>query len=126
MAKLNHINLAVSDVPALTKFFTEAFDFRLLEQRGQGNFSVLLGEDGFALILMRDKRVEANPYPALFHIGFRLDTKEEILVRHRRIVDAGFEAPAPDVLDRGGYETFGFYCKAPGGVLVEVSCPARD
>jgi len=43
--------------------------------------------------------------------------------RHQAIVEAGFEVPQPDILDRGGYETFGFYCKAPGGITVEVSTP---
>lgn len=124
MIRLNHINLAVYDVPQLTRFFTEVFDFRLQERRGQGNFSVLVGEDDFALILMHDKRVDANTYPALFHVGFLVNSKEEVKARHSRIVDAGFEAPAPEILNRGGSPTFGFYCKAPGGVLVEVSAPA--
>lgn len=123
MIKLNHLNLPVSNVPDLTRFFTEAFDFRLLEQRGQGNFSVLVASDGFVLILLRDKKVDANTYPTLFHVGFRLNSKEEVMLRYRRIFDAGFEVPQPDVLDRGSYPTFGFYCKAPGGLLVEVSTP---
>ena len=57
MTKLNHINLAVSDVPELTRFFQAGFGFRVTEQRGSGKFAVLLGEDGFALILMHDKKV---------------------------------------------------------------------
>ncbi|HEY0263478.1 MAG TPA: VOC family protein [Granulicella sp.] len=121
MVQLNHINLAVYNVPELTRFFTEAFDFRVLEQRGQGNFSVLMGEDNFVLILMYDKRVDANTYPALFHVGFLVDSAEEVNARYRRIVDAGFEAPLPEIVNRGGPPAFGFYCKAPGGVLVEVS-----
>lgn len=44
------------------------------------------------------------------------------LYEHRRIVAAGFDAPAPAILERGGGKTFGFYTKSHG-VMVEVSCP---
>ena len=57
MTRLNHINLAVSDVPELTRFFQVGFGFRVAEQRGSGKFAVLLGEEDFALILMHDKKV---------------------------------------------------------------------
>jgi catechol-2,3-dioxygenase len=125
MTKLNHINLAVSDVPELSRFFEAAFAFRVTEQRGTGKFAVLIGEDGFAMILMHDKNATAKSYPALFHIGFLQNSVEEVHQRHARIVEVGFEAPAPDLLNRGGGKTFGFYCNAPGGVLVEVSTPAK-
>lgn len=124
MIQLNHINLSVYDVPELTRFFTEIFDFQIGEQHGNGTFSVLIGEDNFALVISHDKRVDADIYPAFFHVGFLVDSAEEVKARHRRIVEAGFETPAPDRLRRGGPPTFGFYCKAPGGVLVEVSTPA--
>ncbi len=125
MTKLNHINLAVSDVPELTRFFQTGFGFHLAEQRGTGKFAVLLGEGGFALILMHDKKVTPTTYPALFHVGFLLGSEQEVKQHHARIVDAGFEAPTPAVLQRGGDKSFGFYCHAPGGVLVEVSAPAE-
>ncbi len=121
MTKLNHINLAVSDVPELTRFFQTGFGFRLAEQRGTGKFAVLLGLDGFALVLTHDKKVTSSTYPALFHVGFLLTAEEEVQQHHARIVDAGFDASAPAVLERGGDKTFGFYCHAPGGVMVEVS-----
>jgi len=124
MTKLNHTNLAVSDVPELTRFFQTAFGFRVAEQRGTGKFAVLLGEDGFALVLTHDKRVASSTYPALFHVGFLLTSEEEVQQHHARIVGAGFDAPAPAILDRGGARTFGFYCHAPGGVMVEVSAHA--
>jgi catechol-2,3-dioxygenase len=124
MTKLNHINLAVFDVPELSRFFQVAFGFRVVEERGSGKFAVLLGEDGFALILMHDKKVTSSTYPAPFHIGFLLASEEEVKQHHAHIIDAGFDAPAPDILERGGAKTFGFYCHAPGGVMVEVSARA--
>jgi lactoylglutathione lyase len=123
MTQLNHINLGVSNVPELVRFFQAGFGFRVEETRGTGKFAVLLGEDGLVLILMHDKNVNDDTYPALFHLGFLMDSYEAVMERHRRIVDAGFDAPAPAILQRGGGKTFGFYAK-PHGVMVEVSCPA--
>ena len=100
MTQLNHINLGVSNVPELVRFFTEAFGFRIEEARGTGKFAVLLGEDGFVL-----------------------DSYEAVIDKHRRIVSAGFDAPVLAILERGGGKTFGFYTK-PHGLMVEVSCPA--
>ena len=125
MTRLNHINLAVSDVPQLTRFFEVGFGFRVAEQRGLGKFAVLLGEEGFALILMHDKKVTATTYPALFHVGFLLGSEQDVKQHHARITEAGFEAPVPAILERGGDKTFGFYCHAPGGVMVEVSARAE-
>jgi catechol 2,3-dioxygenase-like lactoylglutathione lyase family enzyme len=124
MTKLNHVNLPVSNVPELTRFFQTAFGFRVLEQRGLGKFSVMLGEDGFALVLSHDKSVAPDTYPGLFHVGFLVASQGEVNRLHEKIVEAGFEAPQPGILVRGGGKTFGFYCHAPGGVMVEVSTPA--
>ena len=124
MTRLNHINLGVSEVPELTRFFVEGFGFRVAETRGVGGFAVLIGEDGFVLILMRDKYVTDTTYPALFHVGFLVDSAEKVREHHARIVAAGFDAPEPAVLQRGGGKTYGFYAK-PHGVMVEVSCPAE-
>jgi lactoylglutathione lyase len=123
MIQLNHINLGVSNVPDLVRFFQAGFGFRVEETRGMDKFAVLLDEDGFVLILMHDKSVTDDTYPALFHVGFLVDSYEAVRERHQRIVDAGFEAPTPAILQRGGGKTFGFYTK-PHGLMVEVSCPA--
>ena len=124
MANLNHINLAVSNVPELTRFFQAGFNFRVAEQRGTGKFAVLIGEDNFALILMHDKNVTATTYPGVFHVGFLVDSTEQVNQHHTRLIEAGFDVPTPAILERGGPKTFGFYCHAPGGVMVEVSTPA--
>ena len=124
MIKLNHINLAVSNVPELTRFFQAAFGFRIAALRGQGTFAVLLGEDGFALVLSHDKKVTSTTYPALFHVGFLVDSYDKVRERHARITEAGFDSPEPAVINRGGNKVFGFYCHAPGNVMVEVTTPA--
>jgi hypothetical protein len=104
-------------------FFQLGFGFRVEETRGAGKFAVLLGENGFVLILMHDKNVTDDTYPALFHVGSLVESYEAVHERHRRIVKAGFDAPEPAILKRGGGKTFGFYTK-PHGIMIEVSCPA--
>lgn len=72
--RLNHINLPVSDVPELTRFFQQAFGFCLADQRDDGKFSVLQGDDGFILVISYDKTVGLKTYPGLFHVGFLVDS----------------------------------------------------
>jgi catechol 2,3-dioxygenase-like lactoylglutathione lyase family enzyme len=124
MTSFNHINLAVSNVPELIRFFETGFGFRVVDQRGTGKFAVLLGEDNFVLTLTHDKRVTPTTYPSPFHVGFLVASAEKVQEHHARIVEAGFDAPAPAILERGGPKTFGFYCTPPGGVVVEVSTSA--
>lgn len=121
MTKLNHLNLAVSDVPELTRFFQSGFGFHLIVQRGNGNFNLLADEDGFILALLHDKSVTPQTYPATFHVGFLVASADKVREHHRRITEAGFNAPEPGLLHQGGRNAYGFYCHAPGGVMVEVS-----
>lgn len=125
MTKLNHLNLATSNVPELTRFFQIGFGFNLIAQRGAGNFNLLEGEDGFVLALLNDKTATIQPYPATFHVGFLVASADKVREHHRRITEAGFEAPAPGLLQQGGRNAYGFYCHAPGGVMVEVSSQAE-
>jgi catechol 2,3-dioxygenase-like lactoylglutathione lyase family enzyme len=124
MTTLNHLNLAVSDVPELTRFFQSGFGFRLMVERGTGKFCILLGEDGFVLALMHDKNVTPTTYPPMFHVGFLAASIEAVHDHHARLTEAGFDVPAPANLEQGGRNAYGFYCHAPGGVMVEVSAPA--
>jgi catechol-2,3-dioxygenase len=121
MATLNHTNLTTYDVPGLTSFFSSMFQFRLLEERA-GKLSVLRNADGFLLTLMYDKRMTPEQgYPGIFHVGFLQSTQQAVNELHKALSAASYDAPAPGMLQRGGPPAYGFYCKAPGGVLVEVS-----
>ena len=42
------------------------------------------------------------------------------------MIDAGYAAPSPERIQRGGPPTFGFYHSAPGGILVKVSTPIAE
>lgn len=124
--RLNHINLPVSDVPELTRFFQQSFGFRLIDQRNDGKFSVLQGDDGFILVISYYKAVGLKTYPGFFHVGFLVDSTIAVRQQHQRLADAGFDAPTPAILERGGPKAYGFYYSAPGGVVVEVSAFADE
>jgi catechol-2,3-dioxygenase len=124
MVTLNHTNLTTYDVPALTGFFTSVFDFQVVNERA-GKFAVLTNGDGFVLTLMYDKRMTPEQgYPGLFHVGFLQPTQQAVDQMYEALRARNYEAPRPNRLQRGGPPTYGFYCNAPGGVLVEVS--SRD
>lgn len=115
---LNHMHLSVSDVAAASAFFVRHFAFTLQETRGNHGLAILSGADRFVLVLMKLPR-DADPekvYPALFHVGFLTPDEARI-----RTVHAAMKADALDVSEveyqRGAVR---FYCRAPGGLLVEV------
>jgi catechol-2,3-dioxygenase len=121
MVTFNHTNLTTYDVPALTEFFVSAFDFQVADKRND-KLAVLRNADGFVLTLMHDKRMTPeHGYPGLFHVGFLQPTQQAVDTKHEELSTKNYAAPKPERLNRGGPPTYGFYYKAPGGLLVEVS-----
>src|ERR1700693_827210 len=121
MATMNHTTLPTYNVPALTELFCSVFGFQLVEKRGD-KLSVLRNAEGFVLTLMYDKRMTPEQgYPGLFHVGFLQPTQHAVDRMHEALIARKYTAPKPAKLQRGGPPTHGFYCDAPGGVLVEVS-----
>ena len=118
MSRLNHANLPVGDVAALREFFVQHFDFILLSTRGENSFDVLRGSDGFILNIIRDKR--AVGFPENFHVGFFLDTADEVRAKHASLQRANRQPGDLEELNRGGWRSLTFYVRAPNNILVEV------
>jgi catechol 2,3-dioxygenase-like lactoylglutathione lyase family enzyme len=114
--KLNHIDLQVPDVPTTAAFFERHFGFEILGNRSSAAIIILRGEDGFSLVLQRAAPGEA--YPEGFHIGFLVDDVAAVEAAHARLAAAG---AAPGDIGRNNRGTM-FYLRAPGAILVEVSC----
>jgi len=118
MSKLNHANLPVADVASLRDFFVQQFDFTVLNTRGENAFAVLRGTDGFILNIMRDRN--DSGFPENFHVGFFLDSPDDVRAKHDQMQAANL-APGPiEELNRGGWKSLTFYCRAPNNILVEV------
>lgn len=121
MVTLNHTNLTTYDVPGLAKFFCSVFAFQIMQNRND-KLAVLRNADGFVLTLMFDKKMTPeNGYPGIFHIGFLQPEPKDVDRIYAQLSQQSYAAPKPAKLQRGGPPTYGFYCDAPGGVLVEVS-----
>ncbi|HEY9197234.1 MAG TPA: VOC family protein [Mucilaginibacter sp.] len=119
--KLNHINLPVSDVAASTGFFEQYFNFKCIDKKGDNLLAVLQGADGFTLVLMSDtlNSKSNTAYPGAFHIGFFVDTRDEVLAIHAKLLKGGYATEKAPASMRGGY---GFYFNAPGNILTEITC----
>ena len=121
--KLNHINLPVTDVAASCKFFEQYFNFKCTSLKGNNMLAIMEGEDGFILVLMADSfnRDGNTNYPDAFHIGFLVDSHEQVTEVYDRLIKGGIVVTQSPGSLRGGY---GFYFNAPGNILTEVSCLA--
>lgn len=119
--KLNHINLPVSDVATSSSFFEQYFGFKCIGKKGDNLIAILQGTDGFTLVLMADNfnRNGNTTFPDAFHVGFLLESNEEVTNIYNRLLAAGFATEQAPANIRGGY---GFYFNAPGNILTEVTC----
>jgi catechol 2,3-dioxygenase-like lactoylglutathione lyase family enzyme len=116
VVQLNHIDLQVPDVRETAAFFERWLGFVHTSNRGSPAIAILRGEGGFTLVLQ--KRGEGERYPETFHVGFLLDDEARVLDFHARAREAGLSIS--DV-QRNGRGTL-TYLRAPGEILVEVSC----
>ena len=116
--QLNHLHLSVTDVAAAASFFATHFDFTLLETRGNNGMAVIKGEAGVLVVLMRhpSKVDAATAYPDMFHVGFLVANEDAVDKKHAQLKSGGFELGDVE-MTRGARR---FYCRAPGGITVEV------
>ena len=103
--KLNHLNIVVGNVAAATRFFETYFNFKCIEIKGDHIVAVLKGAGGFTLVIMKDK-ADSPDYPGGFHIGFMMDSEEEVIETYQRLKTAGFVSEQEPKKIR---DSFGFY-----------------
>lgn len=114
---MNHINLCVADVRQSRAFFETYFGFRLMVEKGADTFVGLVDEGGMILAISNFDHAASVQYPPLFHVGFFLDSDEEVDAMHERLVADGF---APETR-KHAHGAWTFYVAAPGGGTVEVA-----
>lgn len=114
--KLNHLDLQVSDVQRSVAFF-EHFTFQLRSSRTSPAIAIMDDGDGFVLVLQRRKN-EDEAFPDGFHVGFLVDDVETVHATHARLRAEALPVSDIEVNGRGTM----FYCRAPDGYAVEVSC----
>lgn len=115
---LNHVNLAVTDVPATVSLLETYFGLR--RTRLVTPDMAFMRDDNDALVsLFRQPGVA---YPGLFHVGFTLNSVEEVDAVHRRLVADGFTPDAP----KDDHGRWTFYFATPGGFVIEVQHFLRE
>jgi catechol 2,3-dioxygenase-like lactoylglutathione lyase family enzyme len=118
--QLNHLNLAVVDVLEAQRFFETFFEFRCVDTKGADTLAVLEGAGGFTLVLSHLDKTTKPVYPKDFHVGFILDSPEQVQKVFDQLQNAGVELPHPPREMRGSLI---FYCHVLDAILLEVSCP---
>ena len=119
---LNHVDVPTTETSAARTFFERHFGLRCIFAREDG-LTVLLDESDFALTLSPLAEGEPLRFPTGFHIGFNVESEDELYETHRLLVTA----QVPIVLQPtmlGGALTF--HCHAPGPILVEVAYRRGD
>jgi catechol 2,3-dioxygenase-like lactoylglutathione lyase family enzyme len=117
--KLNHLDLHISDVPALTRFLVDGFDLVAMTRLDSPKLAVLGDGHGFTLVLQRQRHAD-DRYPDGAHIGFLVDDPADVHARRAKLAAAGADV-SPVETDARGTRC---YCRAPAGVLIEVGCNA--
>lgn len=115
--KLNHLNLAVSNVAETQAFFETYFDFKPLT-KGSPVLSILQDTDGLVLTLSNFDKASEVHYPDSFHVGFIQDSPERVSAINERLKADGYVVGEP----HRAHGSWTFYMTAPGGFLLEVLC----
>ena len=118
---LNHLDLPITDIAQTCTFFERHFGFKEVYSREDG-LTVLLDEDGFALTLSPLPEGESARYPNGFHVGFNVDSEDDLFEAHRKLLASG----VPIVRPLGVAGAMTFHCHAPGPLLVEVAYRPRS
>ena len=117
---LNHINLPVQDVGATRDFFATYFGMKVEFELPKNVMAMMRDDVGLVLIVSHfDKKTEEVTYHPDFHVGFLVDSNDEVDAVRARLVAGGLDVEAPKRRQGGRY---GFYYPAPGGFELEVEC----
>ncbi|WNQ11104.1 VOC family protein [Paenibacillus aurantius] len=121
--RLNHLNLCVGHLEEARDFFGKVFHFQLVDQKGDA-VAVMKDEQEFTLVLSNPVAFggELPVYPKDFHVGFYVETTEEVDRLCDRLEEAGLVKGERPKRIRDGYT---LYFTALGGILFEVTCFIR-
>ena len=115
--KLNHLSFPSTDVAATAAFFVQHLG---CTGATHGPGSCILKRPGFDIVI-DDARGKDLTWPRDFHIGFELPSVEAVRTLHDRFRNDGVEIETAFFKHARGSR---FFCRAPGGVLVEINTRA--
>ena len=112
---LRHLALRVKDPQASKRFYCESFGMRVVWEPDPDNVYLSSGCDNLALHRTAPK---GEGQGALDHLGFIVDTKEEVDLLARRLAERGVEMAEAPRDHRDGSRSF--YCLDPDGSRIQV------
>ena len=104
---INHLNLIVTDVAKAVQFFETYFDFTCELIKGENVIAVLKNKENFTLVIMANKNGDTI-YPKDFHIGFMLDSSEQVDANYQKLGNGKVDIIQPPRKIRDSY-AFYFY-----------------
>ncbi len=110
---LRHLALRVRDPQVSKRFYTDAFGMRVVWEPDADNVYLTSGADNLAL-----HRAEVDGPGALDHLGFVVDTREEVDRLAERLRAQGIRLSAEPRDHRDGSRSF--YCLDPDGLQIQV------
>ena len=94
--KLNHLNVAASNVPETHRFLEKHFALKSYGGREPGEAMSFLSDDnGMVLGLTRAARGTEVHYPPGFHLGFIQEGEKRVDEINERLRQDGYEVPKP-------------------------------
>jgi catechol 2,3-dioxygenase-like lactoylglutathione lyase family enzyme len=112
---LNHLNLRVRDADACRIFYERYFEFAPAFDADGGHF--VRNRDGFTLALIPVE--EHQTLPDGFHIGFGMDSSEDVHAMHNRLRAGGVRVGSVEDY-RPSEEYVTFRCWDPDGTEIEI------
>src|SRR5574341_2529564 len=110
---MRHLALRVRDPQASKRFYCELFGMTVVWEPDPDNVYLSSGPDNLAL-----HRAPADGPGALDHLGFIVDSKEEVDALAARFRASGVTIAAPPQDHRDGSRSF--YCLDPDGLRIQV------
>lgn len=114
--KLNHLSFPTTNVAETTAFFEKYLGAEVIAV-GQ---SSLLKLNGFDIVLDHVTE-QVSVWPANFHFGVEVDSLEDVHALYNEFRQGGVQMETEVFNNTRGSR---FFCRTPGGVLVEVNTRA--
>jgi len=111
---LRHLALRVRDVRTAARFYAETFGMRTVWEPDAHNVYLTSGTDNLAL----HEDARAGPGGALDHLGFLVETPEEVYAAARSLRARDVPIDREPAVHRDG--SVSCYCRDPDGNLVQV------
>jgi catechol 2,3-dioxygenase-like lactoylglutathione lyase family enzyme len=112
---LHHVALNVTDLPAAERFYVELVGMQVEWRPDDDNVYLTSGNDNLAL--HRNLEVQTSGVQALDHLGFILDTPEDVDQWYTFLVAKQVPIKAGPRTHRDGARSF--YCQDPDGHTVQ-------